>query len=129
MENHHLQKSISSGKELPHDDLENRLALQLLLFICKLDFKLADKGGNGIFLGLPNSVEDLEDWIKDELVERTLEGLAFVFSGLGPLLSRRIEVVVALVLVSLRKKPMCGINLPIAVPSSWSYQHQISSHT
>jgi hypothetical protein len=48
------------------------------------------------FLGFPNSIKDLEDRVKNELVKGTLEGLAFVLGNLSPLLGSRVEVVVTL---------------------------------
>lgn len=72
MQNHHLKERISSRQKLAHDDLKQRLALQLFLFTGQLDAKLAHKGVDIIFLSILDGVKDPEDWVKNELVEGTL---------------------------------------------------------
>lgn len=93
VENHHLQKGISGRKEFPHDDLEELLALEILLIAGELDLELVEDGGDLILLEVHDSVEDAEDGVQDELVEGTL---AVLGSGLGPLLGLGVEEVVAL---------------------------------
>lgn len=96
VENHHLKKSISGWQELLHDDLEELLALEVLLVTSKLDLELLAELWNLVLLEVHDSVEDAEDWVKDELTEGTLELLALVVTVLGPLLGLWVEVVVAL---------------------------------
>lgn len=96
VEHHHFNKGIGSWQELLHDNLEQRLAFQVLLFASKLDLKLLDEGVDLILLGVGDGIEDLEDGVEDELVESTLKRLALVFTDLGPLLGLGVEVVVAL---------------------------------
>lgn len=93
VENHHLKQGISGRKELPHDDLEELLALEVLLVAGELDLELLEESGDLILLEVHDRVEDAEDGVKDELVEGTL---AVLGSGLGPLLGLGVEVVVAL---------------------------------
>jgi len=92
----HLQQSVGSGQELAHDELEESLALELLLVIAKGDLEFVKKGADLITLVVVDSSEDLEDGVQDELVEGTLKGLALSSLGLvGPLLGLGVEVVVA----------------------------------
>jgi hypothetical protein len=72
VENHHLQKCVGSRQEFAHDDLENRLALELFFFSSQFDVKLADKGVDLFLLGALNRVEDFEDRVQDELIEGSL---------------------------------------------------------
>lgn len=94
VENDHLQHGISSRQELAHDNLEELLALELLLVAGELDIQLLDQGVDLLLLGVGDGVEDLEDGVQDELVEGTLQGLALVGLGLGPLLGLGVEEVV-----------------------------------
>jgi hypothetical protein len=91
VENHHLEKSVGSGKELPHDDLEKLLALEILLIAGKLDLKLLEKSWDLIGLVVHDRVEDAENGVQDELVESTLEVLTLVGANLGPLLGLGVE--------------------------------------
>jgi hypothetical protein len=93
MKNHHLQKGVSSGQELPHDDLEERLALEILLVGGKLDLKLLKKGRDLILLEVHNRVEDAENGVQDELVEGTDTTTG---GRLRPLLGLGVEEVVTL---------------------------------
>lgn len=92
----HLQKSVSSRQEFLHNGLEQSLALELLLAAGKGDLKLFKDGSNLFLLVVGNGIEDPEDGIQDEHVERTLESLAIMLSVLGPLLGLGVEVVIAL---------------------------------
>lgn len=96
VENHHLHESVSSRQELAHDNLQESLALEVLLIRSKLDLELINKSGDFFLLVVSNGSEDLEDGVQDELVESTLELLALVCVGLGPLLGLGVEEVVAL---------------------------------
>lgn len=96
MHNNHLQKRISSGKELAHDNLQQSLALEVLLLRLQGDIELFEEGSDFLLLGVRDGAEDLEDGIQNELVEGALECLALVCSNLGPLLGLRVEVVVTL---------------------------------
>jgi hypothetical protein len=96
MENHHLQQSISSGKELPHDDLQKLLALEILLISGKLDLKLLKENRDLVLLLVHDGVEDLEDGVKNELIESTLERLSLMSTVLCPLLGLGVEVAIAL---------------------------------
>ena len=96
VENHHLEQSVGSGKELAHDNLEELLALKILLVAGELDLKLLEESGDLVGLEVHDRVEDAEDGVQDELVEGTLELLALVGAVLGPLLGLGVEVVVAL---------------------------------
>lgn len=49
-----------------------------------------------ILLGVHDGIEDSEDWVENELVESTLELLAFMGTLVGPLLGMWVEVVVTL---------------------------------
>lgn len=91
MENHHLEESVSSGKELPHDNLEELLALEILLVGSELDLELLEESGDLVGLEVHNRLEDAEDGVQDELVESTLEVLALVGANLGPLLGLGVE--------------------------------------
>ncbi len=101
MENHHLQKSVGSGQELPHDNLEEMLALKILLLTVQLDLKLLKQIRNLVCLEVHDGVEDAEDRVQDELVESTLEWLALMIANLGPLLGLGVEEAVALYIVSI----------------------------
>lgn len=96
VEDHHLKKSVGSGKELSHDNLEQWLALKVTLLRGKLNLKFLNEGGDLVLLGVSDGVENLEDGVQNELVERTLEGLALILAVLGPLLGLWVEVVVSL---------------------------------
>jgi hypothetical protein len=100
VENHHLEKSVSSRKELAHDNLEELLALKVLLVAGELDLELLKESGDLVSLEVHDRVEDAEDGVKNELVEGTLELLALVGAALGPLLGLGVEVRVALHIVS-----------------------------
>jgi hypothetical protein len=100
VENHHLEKSVSSRKELAHDNLEELLALEVLLVAGELDLELLEESGDLVSLEVHDRVEDAEDGVKNELVEGTLELLALVGAALGPLLGLGVEVRVALHIVS-----------------------------
>jgi len=93
VENHHLEESIGSGNELAHDNLEQLLALEVLLVGCKLDLELLEKSWDLILLEVHDSVEDAENGVKNELVESTLNAIT---TNLGPLLGLGVEVVVSL---------------------------------
>ena len=91
----HLEESIGGGKELLHDDLEERLALKLPLISLKLDVKLLEENFDLVVLESHDGSKELEDGVQDELVESTLELLALVRTNLGPLLGLGVEEVVA----------------------------------
>jgi len=91
MENHHLEESVSGGKELPHDNLEELLALEILLIGSELDLELLEKSGDLVGLEVHDRLEDAEDGVQDELVESTLKGLTLVCANLGPLLGLGVE--------------------------------------
>jgi len=93
VDNHHLEESVGSGQELAHDDLEEGLALEILLVTDELDLELLDERVSVILLALHDNVEDLEDRLQTELVEGTLDA---VTTGLGPLLGLGVEERVAL---------------------------------
>ena len=128
VENHHLEKGVGSRKELAHDDLEELLALKILLVAGELDLKLLEKSGDLIGLEVHDRVEDAENGVQDELVEGTLELLALVGAVLGPLLGLGVEVVVALHLSDTSSVGGFSQYLPRDAPSSCSCQHQTSSH-
>jgi hypothetical protein len=92
VKNHHLEESVGSGKELAHDDLEELLALEVLLVRGELDLKLLKESGDLVGLEVHDRVEDAEDGVQDELVESTLKGLTLVCANLGPLLGLGVEV-------------------------------------
>jgi hypothetical protein len=92
MDTDHLQHGISGGQELAHNDLEQSLALEILLIVGKLDLELLNEGEDLLLLVIGDSSEDLEDGVQDEHVESTL----IVLTGLGPLLGLGVEVVVTL---------------------------------
>lgn len=96
VENHHLQQAVSSRQESLHDSFEELLALLLTVLDRKLEVKLLEQSGDLLLLVVHNSGEDLEDGVQDELAESTLELLALVSAGLGPLLGVGVEVVVTL---------------------------------
>jgi hypothetical protein len=91
----HLQKGISGRQELAHDELEEGLALEVLLVIAEGDLELLEESEDLLTLVGVDSGEDLEDGVQNELVEGTLEGLALVLTLVGPLLGLGVEVVVA----------------------------------
>jgi hypothetical protein len=96
VENHHLHESIGSGEESSHDDLEQLLALLLLVIRVELDAELLKEGWDLILLEVHDSVEDSENRVQDELVKGTLQLLTLVSTLVGPLLGVWVEVVVAL---------------------------------
>jgi hypothetical protein len=100
VENHHLKESVSGGKELPHDDLEELLALEILLIGGELDLELLEESGDLVGLEVHDGLEDAEDGVQDELVESTLKGLTLVSANLGPLLGLGVEEAVTLRFVS-----------------------------
>ena len=91
----HLQKGISGRQELAHDELEEGLALEVLLVVGESNLELLEEGEDLITLVVVDSGEDLEDGVQNELVEGTLELLALVLTLGGPLLGLGVEVVVA----------------------------------
>lgn len=88
----HLQHGVGGGQELAHDDLEDGLALELLLVVGQLDVELLDEGVDLLALVVVDGGEDLEDGVQDELVERALNA---VLGGVAPLLGLGVEVVLA----------------------------------
>lgn len=95
VENHHLKKRVSSGKESSHNSLEELLALLLTVLSGELEVELLKESGGLLLLEVHDSREDLEDGVENELVEGTLELLTLVGTVLGPLLGLGVEVVVA----------------------------------
>jgi hypothetical protein len=91
VENHHLEQSVGSGKELAHHNLEELLALEVLLVAGELDLKLLEESGDLVGLEVHDSGEDAEDGVQDELVESTLKGLTLVCANLGPFLGLGVE--------------------------------------
>jgi hypothetical protein len=96
VKDHHLHESVSGRKESSHDNLEELLALLLLVFGRNLDVELLKKGWDLILLEVHDSSENSENGVQNELVESTLQLLALVRSLIGPLLGVRVEVVVTL---------------------------------
>jgi hypothetical protein len=96
VEDQHLQKSIGSWEESSHNDLEQLLALLLLVLWRKLNVELLKKDWNLLSLEVHDGGEDSENWIKNKLVEGTLERLSLVGWLGGPLLGVWVEVIVAL---------------------------------
>ena len=96
VKNHHLHERIGSWEESSHDNLQQLLALLILIIGGKLDGELLEESGNLILLEVHNSVEDSENWVQDKLVEGTLQLLTLVGTLGGPLLGVGVEVVVAL---------------------------------
>jgi hypothetical protein len=96
MDTDHLKESITSGKELAHNNLKKLLTLKILLISSKLDLELLEKSGGLVLLEVHDRVEDLEDRVQNEHVESTLQGLTLGISALGgPLLGLGVEVVLA----------------------------------
>lgn len=87
----HLEKRVTSGEELSHNNLEELLALEVPLLGGKLDLELLEELGDLILLEVHDRVEEAEDGVKDEHVESTLNTS---LGRLGPLLSLGVEVVV-----------------------------------
>jgi hypothetical protein len=100
VENHHFQKTVSSGQESAHDNLEKLLALLFTVLNRELEFELLEESSGLILLEVHDGREDFEDGVQDELIEGTLELLALIVAVLGPLLGLRVEVVVSLLRVS-----------------------------
>ena len=95
VDNNHLEEGVTGGQELPHHDLQQSLALEVLLIGSKFDFELLEHSKDGLLLVIHDGVEDLEDGVQDEGVEGTVERLVCVGDILGsPLLRGRVEVVV-----------------------------------
>ena len=96
VDDNHLQEGVTGGQELPHDDFQKGLTLELLLLGGKLDFEFLEHAEDAILLVGHDGIEDLEDGVQDEGVEGTIEGLATINIALGgPLLCGRVEVIVA----------------------------------
>ena len=74
VDDNHLQEGVSSGKELPHHDLEELLALEILLVGGESDLELLEKGGDLILLEVHDGVEDTEDGVENELSSRDARG-------------------------------------------------------
>jgi hypothetical protein len=100
VQNHHLKKRVSGGKESTHNSLEELLALLLAVVSAELELQLVEESGDLVLLEVHDGVEDLEDGVQDELVEGTLKLLALVGALGGPLLGVRVEEVVALLIRS-----------------------------
>ena len=91
----HLQEGVTGGQELPHDDLQKGLTLEVLLLGGKLDFELLKHTEDAVLLVVHDGIEDLEDGVQDEGVKGTIEGFPTFNSALGgPLLCGRVEEVV-----------------------------------
>jgi hypothetical protein len=100
MKNQHLQHSISGWEESSHDNLQESLALLLLVLSRELDVELLKESVDLILLEVHYGTEDSENRVQDELVESTLKWLAIVRRLVGPLLGVWVEVVVTLSKVS-----------------------------
>lgn len=87
----HLEKRVTSGEELSHNNLEELLALEVPLLGRKLDLELFEELGDLVLLEVHDRVKETEDGVKDEHVESTLNT---GFRRLGPLLSLGVEVIV-----------------------------------
>ena len=95
VDDNHLEEGVTGGKELSHGDLEEGLALEVLLILGELDLELLENLGDLILLEVHDGVKDTEDGVEDEHVEGTLERLAISVSVLGgPLLGLGVEEVV-----------------------------------
>ena len=57
VDDYHLQKRITCGKEFMHDDLEQGLALKIVLLLCELDVELLKHGTDYILLVVHDGIE------------------------------------------------------------------------
>jgi hypothetical protein len=94
MENHHFQEGISGGQELSHDNLEELLALEVLLVAGKLDLELFKNLWKLVLLEVHDDMEDLEDRLENEVVEGALNT---VRGGCSPFLGLWVKPVVSLI--------------------------------
>ena len=95
VDNYHLQEGVTSGQKFTHDDLEEGFAFEITLIRCEFDIEFLKHGADGILLEVHDSIEDLEDGVKNEAVKGTFEGFAIsVSADGGPLASGRVEKVV-----------------------------------
>lgn len=93
VDNNHLQKRVTSGKELPHDNLKESLALEVLLVGGKVNLELLEESRDGVLLEVHDGIENLEDGVEHEHVETTLKLVAIGILSLGrPLLGLGVEV-------------------------------------
>jgi hypothetical protein len=95
VDNYHLQKRITSGKEFAHNDLEKLLAFEITLIRSEFDVEFHEHGGNLVLLEIHDSVEDLEYGIQDKLIESTFKLLAVCVGAVSsPFFRAGVEVVV-----------------------------------
>jgi hypothetical protein len=92
VDDNHLQKRITSGQELFHDTLEQRLALEVSLVTDQSEFELFEKGGDLVLFKVHDAVEQLEDGVENKQVECSL---STTLGRLGPLLGLGVKVVVS----------------------------------
>lgn len=67
VDDNHLEEGVSGGKELAHHDLEEGLALEVLLVRGEVDLELLEEGGNLVLLEVHDGIEDTEDGVENEL--------------------------------------------------------------
>ncbi|KAG5461702.1 MAG: hypothetical protein BJ554DRAFT_6058 [Olpidium bornovanus] len=92
VDDHHLQQSVGSRQKTLHNNLEESLALKILLD----DLEFLDQLEGFLFSEIHDAVEKLVDRVKDKHVKRALQVLAIsVLRLVGPLFRRGIEVVLA----------------------------------
>ena len=96
VDDNHLEEGVTGGQELPHHDLQQSFAVEILLLGGKFDVKLLEHTEDGILLEVHDGFENPEDRVQDEGVEGAVEGFtgASSVSLGGPLLRGRIEEVV-----------------------------------
>ena len=95
VDDNHLKERVTRGQELAHDDLEEGLALEIELLGRKLDLKLLQDNRDSFLLEVHHGIEDTENGVEDECVERTLQRLSVGTNTVGgPLFGGRVEVVV-----------------------------------
>lgn len=95
MDHNHFKNGLGGGKELPHDHLQELLALQFGVLRGECDLELVNHLGVLLFVSVHDGSGELVDGLEDELAESTREGFARDGGVAGsPLLAFGIEVVV-----------------------------------
>jgi hypothetical protein len=96
MEDNHVQKGIGGWEELSHDDLHEGLSVAFLLLRGEVNLEGDEHLLVGVLLVIHDGLEELEDWVQNELAESTLKGLSgWRLVALEPLLGFWVEEMIS----------------------------------
>ena len=66
VDDNHLEQGVTGGQELLHDDLEERLALEVLLVLLEDNVELFEHGAERVLLEVHGGIKDADDGVQNE---------------------------------------------------------------